>query len=65
LTQLAREPERGVALDLDDDGRILYLFGGEELSPRWRIDAPAADREAEAEQEQAEAEMHDRERMRR
>ncbi len=40
LTELAKDPDGNVSLDLDDDGNIYYLFGlgGEELeAARWRI----------------------------
>ncbi|MEM9691253.1 MAG: hypothetical protein AAGA56_01790 [Myxococcota bacterium] len=63
LTELARRPEENVGIDVDDAGRILYLFHSSEAM-RWRIKAEAAglseeDRralEAEAEAELAEAE---------
>jgi hypothetical protein len=40
LTNLAKDPDEHVSLDLDDDGNLYYLFGleGEELAAaRWRI----------------------------
>ena len=43
LTELAKDPEENVSLDIDPDGRIYYLFGleGEELAAaRWRIEHP-------------------------
>jgi len=45
LTELAKTPGENVSLDLDDDGRIYYLFGieGEALTQgRWRIGQPLA-----------------------
>jgi hypothetical protein len=35
LTQLAKDPAQNVSLDVDDDGRIQYLFGVPEK--RWRV----------------------------
>ncbi len=57
LTELAKEPNGDVTLDLDDDGNIHYLFGvgGEALrEARWRfadVGAGARDLHAEAQQE--------------
>jgi hypothetical protein len=50
LGALAREPAENVSLNLDDEGRLMYLFGSAEAI-RWRIRAEqagitAADREA-------------------
>jgi hypothetical protein len=56
LTDLARNPDENVSLDLDDNGNIYYLFGlgGEALhEARWRIAhpdlTPGRDAAAEAE----------------
>ena len=58
LTELAKDPNGDVTLDLDDDGRIHYLFGvgGRALDEaRWRFaDAPSQGRDLQAE---AEAEL--------
>jgi hypothetical protein len=35
LTDLAKDPEQNVSLEVDDDGRIRYLFGVAEQ--RWRV----------------------------
>lgn len=46
LTELAKDPDGNVSLDLDDDGRIYYLFGlnQEDLAEaRWRIQTPELD----------------------
>jgi hypothetical protein len=58
LATLAREPSENVAIDIEDDGSVSYLFGSAEAI-RWRIQAERAgisdsDREA-LEQELAEA----------
>lgn len=56
LTDLAKDPDGNVSLDLDDDGRIYYLFGlqGEELAAaRWRFETPSLDPRVAAETEAA------------
>lgn len=50
LSALAREPSENISLNLDDDGRLMYLFGSADAI-RWRIKAEQAgitdaDREA-------------------
>ncbi|HZO15044.1 MAG TPA: hypothetical protein VFB62_17330 [Polyangiaceae bacterium] len=65
LTELARDPKQGVCLDLDDDGRLLYLFGGEELNPRWRIAEQPLTTDKEHAEAEAEAELEPLERQRR
>jgi hypothetical protein len=35
LTELAKDPDQNVSLEVDDDGRIRYLFGLAEQ--RWRV----------------------------
>lgn len=68
LTAMAKDPDGDVTLDLDDRGRIHYLFGigGQALQEaRWRVatpqpspsDGPTAEEIAEAEAE-LEAELH-------
>lgn len=70
LTEMAKLPSENVALELDDDGGIYYLFGGlgaEALrNDKWRFaDAGAdlrAEQEAEAEAVQAVEEQKRRQR---
>jgi hypothetical protein len=50
LSALAKEPAENVSVDVDDEGRVIYLFGSAEAI-RWRIRAEQAgitdaDREA-------------------
>lgn len=59
LTALAKNPDDHVALELDDDGRIIYLFGvgGEALEDqRWRIVEEKAKARVAADEAEAEAE---------
>lgn len=42
LTELAKDPDQNVSLEVDDDGRIRYLFGVAET--RWRVLEEAAAR---------------------
>lgn len=39
LTQLAKQPDSGVTLEVDDDGRITYRFGRYVPRPEWPADA--------------------------
>ncbi|MEM6786130.1 MAG: hypothetical protein AAF715_01325 [Myxococcota bacterium] len=53
LTELARQPDENVGVEIDDDGQILFLFGSADAI-RWRIAAEQslddeARRELEAE----------------
>jgi hypothetical protein len=41
LASLAKEPNENVAIDLDDDGNVIYLFGSAQAI-RWRIQAERA-----------------------
>lgn len=41
LTQLAKNPDENVSIDIDDAGNILYLFGSADAI-RWRIRAEEA-----------------------
>lgn len=50
LTQLVREPNENVSVELDDEGVIRYGFGGERLEARWRILEERARIAPEAEQ---------------
>lgn len=59
LTELAKDPDQQVALEVDDEGTIHYLFGvgakalrfeAWSAAPRARIDPNAADHDAAAEQ---------------
>jgi hypothetical protein len=50
LVTLAKDPSEEVSIDIDDDGRVSYLFGSAQAI-RWRIraeqsDLPNADRQA-------------------
>jgi hypothetical protein len=40
LTELAKDPDQNVSLEVDDDGKIRYLFGVAET--RWRVLEEAA-----------------------
>jgi hypothetical protein len=40
LTELAKDPDEGISLEVDDDGRIQFLFGIPEK--RWRVLEEAA-----------------------
>ncbi|MBI4704082.1 MAG: hypothetical protein HY744_23485 [Deltaproteobacteria bacterium] len=64
LTELAKDPDADVSLELDAEGRIRYLFGAAERDGRWRdlaarqarIDAEAAAQPQGEHEAQAEAE---------
>jgi hypothetical protein len=37
LTELAKSPDENIAVDVDDEGVVRYLFGREPAEDRWRI----------------------------
>jgi len=37
LTELARDPDNDISLELTDDGTIHYLFGGDSAADRWQV----------------------------
>ena len=37
LTQMARDPEQDISVDLHDDGTVHYLRGDDSGAKRWRI----------------------------
>jgi hypothetical protein len=67
LTELAKQPDENVGIDVDDDGNVTYLFGSSDAM-RWRIQAERAGitdverAELEAELEAAAAEEAARQR---